>query len=782
MRHLLILAIIATFYSCSSGATVDKEITTDTTTDGILLPGDSGEHLDLGELNGDGKTNPSDSVVTPPKPGEFGAPCTSNEDCLSGYCIEGLDGYICTKICVEDCPEGYDCIGVSIGADLIFICAPLLDRSCELCSSDLQCSGGRCIQFGQSNFCLMPCNNGTCKNTYSCEKVSLEGGIEELCMPTSGTCECGPDSLGLEKSCKQKSGVNVCYGIQFCEENGWSDCDLPSEICDNKDNDCNGIIDDGMLNPSTGKYDTSKHCGVCNNSCTAMSASNASGTCQTGGAVPVCGWICEDNYFDVNDNPNDGCECSFESDEDDPDVPGDANCDGLDGVLSQGLFVAKNGNDDNAGTLEEPLLTIQAGIDLADSGNKKSVFVATGVYTESVLLPEEVNIYGGYSADFMDRIPAVNQTVIMGHSFSAGLPGAVNGVDILAKTSVLSGFHIFGGNALESGGSSYGVYLKNVSDRFIMRGNWVMGGSGRDGEHAEDGSDGTDGKDGKDGDGAYDIMKESCTAGDWTLGGSGGSTLCNGANVNGGSGGSGICPDHDESGSQPKSQPYDQTQKAEEFGGPGNGPEGGSGGEPGYDGLLWSGAANCGVCNIPKTQDGSQFLPSLGTDGTDGADGSDGNGAGGCVNPVGSVNANLWVGIPGSWGGDGSHGSGGGGGGAGGGVETKDCSWAALMKYTDIGGSGGGGGSGGCRGTGGEGGQPGGGSFAVFLVGDSEATALPEITGNVIQTGFGGDGGDGGAGGVAGDGGQGAAGGYSGESEGSAWCADAGIEIGRAHV
>ena len=708
-----------------------------------------------------------------PNPGEFGAPCTSNDECDSGYCIEGLDGFICTKLCMEECPDGYECVGVNIGPDVVFICVPKVDRSCEPCTSDLQCSGGRCVEFGLGRYCLAPCDAGPCKNSYECQNVQLDSGSAQLCMPNSTTCECGEESVGLEKSCKQKTGTNVCYGVQFCEIAGWGDCQLPEEVCDAKDNDCNGAVDDPFLNPQTNKYFTDEHCGVCGNSCVAMSGPHAFGSCASTGPVPMCKWDCDDGYSDVNDNPNDGCECEFKSTKDDPDVSGDANCDGLDGVIEEGFFVAKNGEDANPGTMEQPVLTVQQGIELASEEGLPNVYVATGVYSESVMLLPGVHIYGGYSADFESRDPATNQTVIMGLPYSPEAPGAVNAVDILGIPTTVSGFHVFGEDAVDDGGASYAMYVSNCDDKLRLVGNWVIAGNGRDGTHGKDGSDGTEGKDGTDGLDAYDIMHDNCTSGDWTDAGQGGKHSC-GQSVNGGNGGTGICPDYDETGSQPKSSPYDQSQTGDEWGKDGSGSQAGEGGEPGYDGLLWSGYSSCGVCNVPKNQDGTQFLPSLGAAGGHGDNGSNGFAAGGCVNPAGDVVGGLWLGTPGSWGGDGDHGSGGGGGGAGGGVETIGCADKPLVKYTDVGGSGGGGGSGGCSGAAAEGGNSGGASFALFVAGDSQAMSVPRLEGNYFQTGFGGDGGDGGAGGVGGEGGKGAAGGYSGENQGSAWCADAG--------
>ncbi|MFO0744575.1 MAG: hypothetical protein U1F43_02740 [Myxococcota bacterium] len=58
-------------------------------------------------------------------PPDFGNACLENTDCSTGYCVEGPNGSVCTKTCVELCPDGWDCRGVQAGsADITFLCVP----------------------------------------------------------------------------------------------------------------------------------------------------------------------------------------------------------------------------------------------------------------------------------------------------------------------------------------------------------------------------------------------------------------------------------------------------------------------------------------------------------------------------------------------------------------------------------------------------------------------------------------------------------------------------------
>ena len=54
--------------------------------------------------------------------GDAGCPCTGNGDCKSGWCIEGLEGSVCTSTCIDDCPDGWTCKGLTnTGGDLTYV-------------------------------------------------------------------------------------------------------------------------------------------------------------------------------------------------------------------------------------------------------------------------------------------------------------------------------------------------------------------------------------------------------------------------------------------------------------------------------------------------------------------------------------------------------------------------------------------------------------------------------------------------------------------------------------
>jgi hypothetical protein len=699
----------------------------------------------------------------------FGEPCKANADCKSGYCIDGYAGQVCSQTCNGECPVGYACQKVFSNNKPVQLCVPQVSKLCRVCNDDLDCAGGSCVKSGDEQFCAPSCAAGAppCPASHSCQQVKgPDGQPQPVCMPKSGSCQCKAASQGLIRACEQNAGPKTCYGISVCDGANWGSCQLPSEICDGTDNNCDGQIDEGFVD-GQGNYTTLQACGGCGNNCSILKFDHAATQCL----VTKCGFTCDAGWFDVNDNPKDGCECQKTSDTDLPDGP-DQNCDGIDGEVGNGIFVALTGKAGNPGTLDQPVATIAEGIQQALAQKKRDVYVASGVYGESVTLVAGVHLYGGYSATFKYHDPKGYETVVMGTAPTADKPGAVNAIGLQGEAT-LDGFTVFGANVKTKGASTYAIYVRDCGPGLHVRGNKVFGGDAGSGVPGSAGGNGEAGVVGTAGVKAKDIGKASCAAADDSSGGKGGVKTCGGVDVSGGGGGKAICPDYDESGTQPKSSPYKQTQTADEQGTGGKGPSAGKGGVSGYDSLIWEGS-NCNICSPPKLSDSDPFLPTVGTNGANGGKGAAGVAGNGCLEAVGGVVDGLWQPGSSSAGGAGGPGSGGGGGGAGGGVEVSNkCTAAALFKNPDLGGSGGGGGSGGCGGTGGTAGSSGGGSFALFVVFTAAPAGLPDIQNNVLVTGNGGDGGSGGLGGVGGQGGDGKFGGAD-DGGGLAWCASGG--------
>ncbi|GMV41090.1 MAG: hypothetical protein AMXMBFR64_28060 [Myxococcales bacterium] len=311
--------------------------------DGISPPADIGGLDGTGTIDGgtDGSGGPGGTDGAPPSdvvPGGFGAPCTANADCLSGYCVEGPEGYICTEECAETCDPGFDCKGVVQGPDIIFLCVPVVKKVCTPCTKDFHCNEGACLEIDGQRRCSYACaGDGDCPASYVCTKDATGEHEGAFCQPVTGTCECTEPLEGTQRTCLLTTDAGTCYGVESCDPAvGWVGCTAATpeaELCNGKDDDCNGLVDDGIADGAAcvnevvgvgtcpgqtvclgplglvcqgpvpaieacdgkdndcdgatdedfkgddGEFSTDAHCGACNNDC-ATAIANGTGTCD----------------------------------------------------------------------------------------------------------------------------------------------------------------------------------------------------------------------------------------------------------------------------------------------------------------------------------------------------------------------------------------------------------------------------------------------------------------------------------------------------------------------
>ncbi len=677
------------------------------------------------------------------------------------------------------------------------MCLQLPDTLCSPCQVDGDCvgPGSRCLTVDGARVCGRDCSAGSayppgCPGGYSCQAVA--GGPNQ-CLPTTGTCSCRAQTLGTTRACRLMNGGMTCNGFETCAASGagpsWSTCDVNSfnpEICDGRDNNCDARVDEGFLNQATGRYEAAQHCGFCNNDCTkyfSPTLQHTTGVCDLAPTLPRCtmgpcltetvgGTTFE--WVNVNADPADGCECRRVQGNLTIDLPDrlpatgngaswvDENCDGIDGVMGDAVFVSTNATPGGNGTRTAPFQTIAAGVAAQQAQNKRYVLVAGGLYRENVRLFDGAQVFGGYAADFLKRDPRLYTTTWQGvqpgtaiapiHAESLGAAGA-------ARETVISGFVITGWDATTNvapgaqGETSIAVFLQNVGPRFVLQGNDVIAGRGGTGGRGATGTQGFGRQastqlNGLAGLGSNFFSSGSCTPANHRNGGLAGSNAqCNGAN--GEPGGNVICPVYTFAGNVGQQQAYVAPPTTSR-----NGP---GGFDWSFDTLSSPGCNHVTESGFPTT-----IQPHDGEDGRPGADGNGGNGGAGATNRArfGTFFGGRWVASPnGALSGQaGVVAQGGGGGGAGGGVARFT---AGGCQAWEIGAAGGGAGAGGCGGTGGNAGGAGGGSFAILITSQLPNAALPTILNNRVQRGAGGNGGDGGFGGP---GGLGGAGGFGGDA------------------
>jgi hypothetical protein len=404
---------------------------------------------------------------------------------------------------------------------------------------------------------------------------------------------------------------------------------------------------------------------------------------------PIAGFV--SNKLDCDDTDDQIKPGAF----DDPDNSFvDQNCDGIDGDVSEAIFVSlTDGDNNNPGTIASPIRDINIGITQAIALAKTQVYVAQSTYQELVILADGVSLYGGYN-DQDNWTRSANKSIILSAFDQDTHRIAISGQDI-NLTTVVDNFNITTTNATMIEVSNIGVHCINCNG-LVITNNTINVGDAVSGATGANGLNGRAGLSGRTGDPACDSI--NCGLG-----------------------------------AAPRISPF--------FRDGGGGGRGGYDTENGIDGLSGSFGSPGGIGAVANICGAT--LEIRGGTGTDGADGTDGF-SGGIGSNGFSISSGYRIGNSGSSGTDGFHGNGGGGGGGGGGAS---ISTSCFNVYKGAGG--GGGGTGGEAGKSGSPGEPGGSVFGIFLLNSPDATTLS----NDIFLGALGIGGTGGVGGAGGRGG-----------------------------
>lgn len=268
-------------------------------------------------------------------PGPAGCPCSENEDCFSGFCLETQTTRQCAQPCTLSCPDGFACRSVSISSsDVVTMCVPRWGRLCDPCLASTDCqspglNGATCVRYGDAgSFCGSGCSaDADCPTGYVCKaSESAEGGLSLQCRlseeaGTPAVCPCSQRAAdkGLQTVCATVYGEGSavmarCKGVRQCGPGGLSACSAkPSEeVCDGEDNDCDGEVDNGSCDDGLGcTQDVCDGKGSCSHLPLSGLGCDADGSMCTEGDACVSG-VCEAGSPKLCDDGNpctlDGCD------------------------------------------------------------------------------------------------------------------------------------------------------------------------------------------------------------------------------------------------------------------------------------------------------------------------------------------------------------------------------------------------------------------------------------------------------------------------------------------
>ena len=264
--------------------------------------------------------------------------CTENAQCASGWCVEHMGEGVCSKACQEECPTGWSCKQVGAdGPDIQYICVSQHANLCRPCTSGSDCKspGGAedvCVDYAvEGSFCGGACTTGDdCPWGFSCvTTLTVDGISTQQCVADAGSCPCTGKSaaLALWTPCEVTNEWGACGGKRVCGAEGLGDCDAATatqESCNGLDDDCDGDIDEPVLDPPASLCDDGNPCTVdtCNGAAGCAHETLTKGECIDGDSCTVgdhCdAGICVGSPVDCNDNnpcTDDSCDgfggCSF---------------------------------------------------------------------------------------------------------------------------------------------------------------------------------------------------------------------------------------------------------------------------------------------------------------------------------------------------------------------------------------------------------------------------------------------------------------------------------------
>ncbi|MCK6573678.1 hypothetical protein L6V77_21575, partial [Myxococcota bacterium] len=470
----------------------------------------------------------------------------------------GLDG---APRCVAlECADGF-------AVDATGACVDRAARLCAPCLGDADCGAlpdARCSDREGEPRCTLDCDAARpCPTGFLC-------GPEGLCAHESGGCTCRP-GVYFTLGCSIDTPAGSCPGHATCADGVLTACTGVPETCDGRDDDCNGIVDDPFVDEAGAYRVDVAHCGGCGIDCREPHLRDARLACGGPSNDPRCIVDCPDaadgldvgDAIDADSSLGNGCECRLTAlddgpgttDGEDPAARADANCDGADGEVERSLYVAPDGDDAAPGSPAHPLATITAALAASETAAaagrpRPHIYVAAGIYPETVTLHDGVGLHGGYAPDFLTADPTAYVTEVRAPAWSAETGGAAliaRGAGREGET-VVRGVRFVGASATSPRGAAVGAWLVDPGAGLRLEALEIVAGDGVDGDDGPDGAAGAapdrPGAPGAPPRAAVESDARTCRSGEANAvrGGAGAAFVCGGEDAGGGAGADADCP------------------------------------------------------------------------------------------------------------------------------------------------------------------------------------------------------------------------------------------------
>jgi hypothetical protein len=271
-------------------------------------------------------------------------PCANHEDCIEyqsqagNRCIDyGPLGKFCAATCGQDdpCPQDYECLEAPLGDEIIAQCFPV---KADGSPRDCTCSK-LAIELGKQTSCKNTSEYGTCYGYRACEPTGLtdcsaQTPTVEVCNGKDDNCDGQFDNISTPETCEVKNEFGSCVGILHCDQGlGTGTCDAPTpekELCDGKDENCDGVADDGFSNTD----------GDSEADCVDEDDDN-DGKKDDNDNCPL------DANSEQEDNDGDNLGDACDPDDDNDDYPDDKDCEPFDKTINPGALEVCDGKDND---------------------------------------------------------------------------------------------------------------------------------------------------------------------------------------------------------------------------------------------------------------------------------------------------------------------------------------------------------------------------------------------------------------------------------------------------